>query len=153
MCICVSVCNVPVRWTPELFERDAWAVPLPFDRALFGSTGALTIGYYAHDMYFDAAPACQRAVREAAALLQARGHKLVPFAPPRVNDAVRLFYGLLAADGNFEGFYNALQGEKLHELCKKTRRTQRGERNAARHGPQTHILSHTLFSQTARSRS
>lgn len=49
-------------------------------------------------------------------LLESRGHRVVAFRPRRVQAAVDLFYGLLAADGAFEGFYNGLQGEKLHSL-------------------------------------
>lgn len=59
----------------------------------------LRVGVYERAGAFRAAPALARAAREAAAELEARGAHVVPFAPPRVDDAMDLFYGILSADG------------------------------------------------------
>ncbi len=59
----------------------------------------LRIGYYEHAGTLVASAAVARAVREAAAAFAALGATVVPFDPPRVDDAMDLFFGVLAADG------------------------------------------------------
>jgi fatty acid amide hydrolase len=59
----------------------------------------LRVGFYDNLEMFAAAPALARATREAAALLGELGATVVPFAPPSVEHAMDLFYGILAADG------------------------------------------------------
>jgi len=59
----------------------------------------LRVGYYEHAGSFRAAPALARAAREAAELLEELGARVVPFDPPRVDDAMDLFFGILSADG------------------------------------------------------
>ena len=58
----------------------------------------LRIGCYESLGTFAPAPALARATREAAALLSEMGAQVVPFAPPAVDHAMDLFYGILAAD-------------------------------------------------------
>jgi fatty acid amide hydrolase len=55
------------------------------------------------------APALQRAVHEAADMLRAAGAEVVAWTPPSVPDAVRLYFGLLSADGG-DGLRAALRG-------------------------------------------
>jgi fatty acid amide hydrolase len=59
----------------------------------------LKIGYAETDGMFAACPASRRAVREAAAALGAAGATVFAWAPPRVNEAVALFYGIMTAGG------------------------------------------------------
>jgi fatty acid amide hydrolase len=66
--------------------------------------GALTlsglrVGMYVDDGFFPAAPAVRRAVDAAGAALRGLGVHVEPFAPPRVADAIRIFFGILGADG------------------------------------------------------
>jgi fatty acid amide hydrolase len=58
----------------------------------------LRIGFYERLGSFAAAPALARASREAAALLSDLGAQVVRFDPPRIDDAMDLFYGILSAD-------------------------------------------------------
>lgn len=59
----------------------------------------LRIGFYTDDGFFPAAPALKRAVHEAAHALQMAGVIVEEFQPPNVIHAMRLFFGILAADG------------------------------------------------------
>jgi fatty acid amide hydrolase len=58
----------------------------------------LRIGFYEHLGSLRSSPALARATREAAALLGEMGARVVPFDPPRIDDAMDLFYGILSAD-------------------------------------------------------
>ena len=58
----------------------------------------LRIGFYEQLGSFRASPALARATREAAALLADLGAQVVHFDPPRVDDAMDVFYGILSAD-------------------------------------------------------
>ena len=102
----------------ELLVEEAWSadadlVPLPLDVAAVSAAGPLRVGYYVDDGFMAPSPACARAVTETVAALSAAGHECVQFAPPRVLDAVSLFYALLAADGG-RTMTEQLRGEK-HE--------------------------------------
>ncbi len=59
----------------------------------------LRVGYTETDSTFAACPASRRAVREAAAALSAAGATVFAWAPPRVDEAVALFYGIMTAGG------------------------------------------------------
>jgi fatty acid amide hydrolase len=63
------------------------------------SVRGLRVAAYTDDGFFPAAPALRRAVREAAAALRERGAEVEEFHPPDVPHAMRLYYGLLSADG------------------------------------------------------
>ena len=72
----------------------------------------LVVGIYDHDGFFEASAAVRRGVHQAAAVLEAAGARVVPFEPPRVQEALDLFYGLFTADGA-DGFQSLIAGEKL----------------------------------------
>lgn len=59
----------------------------------------LRIGFIENDGFIDASPALRRAVREAASALEAMGAIALPFSPPEVGEAMRLFTGIFGADG------------------------------------------------------
>jgi fatty acid amide hydrolase len=71
----------------------AWREPGAVDVA------SLRIAYYEDDGFFPAAASVRRAVREAVDALRACGAQLEPFAPPDVAGAMRMFLGILSADG------------------------------------------------------
>jgi fatty acid amide hydrolase len=54
---------------------------------------------YTDDGFFAASPAVRHAVDVAAAALRAEGVTVETWRPSRVEDAIRLFYGLLSGDG------------------------------------------------------
>ena len=85
----------------------------PWREERFQDKKRLTIGYYTNDHWFPSAPACQRAVKEAAEALERMGHKLVPYEPIDVNEAVRLFVAITQADGS-QHFLQSFENEKIN---------------------------------------
>ncbi|XP_063153957.1 vitamin D3 hydroxylase-associated protein-like [Candoia aspera] len=84
----------------ELFHLDPSVPPLPFREEIYTSSNLLRIGYYEGDGYFQPSPSMKRAVQETKNLLQAAGHTLIPFVPPRLNYVVdELFTRGLFSDG------------------------------------------------------
>uniref|UniRef100_A0A8D0DYT5 Fatty-acid amide hydrolase 1 n=1 Tax=Salvator merianae TaxID=96440 RepID=A0A8D0DYT5_SALMN len=84
----------------ELFHLDPSVPPIPFREEIYTSSSPLRIGYYEDDGYFEPSPSMRRAVRETKNLLQAAGHTLIPFTPPRLNYVIdELFTRGLFSDG------------------------------------------------------
>ena len=71
----------------------AWHEPAEIDLT------ALRIGFWIDDGYFSASPAIRRATEEAAAALRDMGVAVEPVEPPDAAEAMRIFFGLIAADG------------------------------------------------------
>jgi fatty acid amide hydrolase len=91
--------------TPSLDGSLAAAMPLRDPATV--DVSKLRVAYYTDDGTFTPAPAIRRAVREAAAGLEARGATVQAWTPPDVHLARNLFFGLLSADG-FAGCRRAL---------------------------------------------
>ncbi|NWX15113.1 FAAH1 hydrolase, partial [Aegotheles bennettii] len=84
----------------EMFWLDPTVPPIPFDEEVYSSSGPLRIGYYDTDGYFPLPPCMWRAVQETREALQAAGHQLVPFSPPRIHYVMtELFLKTFFADG------------------------------------------------------
>ncbi|KFO89350.1 Fatty-acid amide hydrolase 1, partial [Buceros rhinoceros silvestris] len=84
----------------EMFQLDPTVPPLPFDEKVYSSSAPLRVGYYDTDGYFLLPPCMRRAVSEVRGALQAAGHELVPFSPPRIHYVMtELFLKTLFADG------------------------------------------------------
>lgn len=101
---------------------DATLVPVPFKMSVYqgesraqtqfpGKNGKPRIGYYVHDGFMPASPACARAVMDTVKALREGGYEVVEFAPPRVADGMALFYTLLAGDHG-DGMIKMLEGEE-----------------------------------------
>ena len=71
----------------------------PLGRSQSVDISALRVGYYTDDGTFSVSPAVARAVHEAAAALQAAGAKVSAWTPPDAGRALRLYYGIMGADG------------------------------------------------------
>lgn len=84
---------------PGLHEIDASVAPVPIRDPADVRLGELRVGFYEDDGFFPASPALRRAVREAAAALKAAGLEVVPFRPPEIEEAMRLYFGILSAAG------------------------------------------------------
>jgi fatty acid amide hydrolase len=82
---------------PELDGSLSPAMPLRDARAV--DMSSLRVAYYTDDGTFAVAPAVRRAVREAVAMLQARGARVQAWNPPDVAHARDLLFGLFSADG------------------------------------------------------
>ncbi|XP_032821859.2 fatty-acid amide hydrolase 1 isoform X1 [Petromyzon marinus] len=85
---------------PKLFALDPTVPPLPFDRKIYENKSPMVVGYYEGDGFIQPNPSMRRSVREARALLENNGHKLVPFEPPRLEYCLtELVMKALFADG------------------------------------------------------
>ncbi|NXU21845.1 FAAH1 hydrolase, partial [Thalassarche chlororhynchos] len=84
----------------EMFQLDPTVPPIPFDEEVYSSSAPLRVGYYNTDGYFPLPPCMRRAVQETRGALQAAGHQLVPFSPPRIPYVMtELFLKTFFADG------------------------------------------------------
>lgn len=86
---------------PHVARRDPSAVPLE----------SLRVAFYTDNGFMRAAPALRRATLEAAEALRARGARVEEWTPPGVPEAMRIYFGLLLADG-MAGTRRALAGSK-----------------------------------------
>ncbi len=96
---------------PGLEVEDWRAVPAPVRDPAAVDVHGLRVGVYEDDGFFPASAGIRRAVREAAAVLQARGAAVETFRPPDVAEAQALFYGLLSAGGG-QGWRRLLGKDK-----------------------------------------
>ncbi|NXU19651.1 FAAH1 hydrolase, partial [Pardalotus punctatus] len=84
----------------EMFRLDPSVPPIPFNEEVYSSSTPLRVGYYDTDGYFPLPPCMRRAVKETRHALQAAGHQLVPFSPPRIPYVMtELFLKSFFADG------------------------------------------------------
>ncbi|XP_071421002.1 vitamin D3 hydroxylase-associated protein-like [Pithys albifrons albifrons] len=84
----------------EMFQLDPTVPPIPFNGEVYCSSTPLRVGYYDTDGYFPLPPCMRRAVKETRSALQAAGHQLVPFSPPRIPHVMtELFMKTFYADG------------------------------------------------------
>ncbi|XP_063283817.1 vitamin D3 hydroxylase-associated protein-like [Pelobates fuscus] len=84
----------------EMFKLDPTVPPLPFNDKVYTESKPLRVGYYETDGFTLPNPGMRRAVLEIKSLLEAAGHTLVPFTPPRL-DYVKyeLFLKAMLGDG------------------------------------------------------
>uniref|UniRef100_A0A0L8I126 fatty acid amide hydrolase n=1 Tax=Octopus bimaculoides TaxID=37653 RepID=A0A0L8I126_OCTBM len=87
-------------FSPEVFEMDHKIIPVAFQNHLFEDKRKLRIGYYVTDNVVNATPACRRAVLMAKKALEAKGHTVVEFTPPRILDALCIAMHILWSDGH-----------------------------------------------------
>lgn len=59
----------------------------------------LRVAMFTDDGYFSPSPAIRRAVQEAAEALRTRGATVEPWNPPSTLEAMKLYFGLMGADG------------------------------------------------------
>src|SRR5262249_34867753 len=78
---------------------DPTIPPVPWREPDGVDVAELRIAYYTDNDFFPASPSVRRAVVEAAEALRARGATVAEWTPPDVREAMRLFIGLLGADG------------------------------------------------------
>jgi len=104
----------------SLLQETMWCddpqlVKQPWNDERFKDNKRLTIGFYTNDNWFPPAPACIRAVNEAAEALRKLGHTVIPYTPIDVPEAVRLFVGIIGADGS-RHFLESLENEAINPL-------------------------------------
>ena len=85
--------------------------PVPWRGPAENSIEGLRVGMYTDNGFFSAAPALRRAVEEAAAALEKRGARVEAFEPPDTGEALRIWLGILSADGA-AGLKALLKGNK-----------------------------------------
>ena len=100
-----------------MYDEDSSLPQLPWDGARYArarDAPRLRFGVFDSDGYFDTAPACARAVREAAEAVRRAGHEVVEFKPLEMYKGSLSFVSLLSADGSLNGMVSGLEGEALH---------------------------------------
>ncbi len=78
-------------------QADESSLPWPASSRL--RLKELRVGYWCDDGVVAAAPAVWRAVAEAAAALRSRGIEVLRLKPPDAREMMRLYFGLISADG------------------------------------------------------
>lgn len=100
------LCDAP----PGSLDPEATpGLPLPSEDV---DLSALRVAMWTDDQFFPASPAIRRAVEEAADILRARGATVESFQPPDVEEAIRLYIGLVSADRG-AGIYRLLAGSEV----------------------------------------
>ncbi|XP_078657284.1 vitamin D3 hydroxylase-associated protein-like [Branchiostoma floridae x Branchiostoma belcheri] len=103
---------------PDMFELDPLVPPIPFRQEIYESKKPLKIGYFLDWELQLATPALTRAVEVAKEALEKAGHKLVPFQPPKSDQA---FFDIipkcLLADGG-TSIRNRMSGEVVDPRLK-----------------------------------
>ncbi|KAK4023161.1 hypothetical protein OUZ56_008590 [Daphnia magna] len=78
------------------FDPDL--LPIPWNEQMFTVSSKLRIGYYEECDYFPCTPGVRRAIRIAKEKLEALGHELIPFLPPRVDYVISSVISMFYAD-------------------------------------------------------
>ncbi|CAF1381919.1 unnamed protein product [Adineta steineri] len=99
----------------NLWHNDPYLCRQPWRDERFQDKKRLTIGFYTNDNWFPPAPACIRAVNEAADALRKLGHTVIPYTPINVQEAMRLILGIIGADGAAH-FLESLENEPYNPI-------------------------------------
>ena len=84
---------------PGLDQIDCQVAPAPLGEPGDVKIDGLRVAMWTDDGYFAPSPAVRRVVEEAGRALTAAGAMVEPFQPPEVSEAMRLYFGLISADG------------------------------------------------------
>jgi len=85
---------------PGLERIDPSVPPVPWPTVNNGSVQGMRIAMYIDDGYFTASPAIRRVVADASDVLREAGAEVESWMPPDVNEAMRLFFGIVSADAS-----------------------------------------------------
>ncbi|KAK5975745.1 Fatty-acid amide hydrolase 1, partial [Trichostrongylus colubriformis] len=91
-------------------ENDPYVPPVVWNDEMYRKGNKFRVGYYIDDGWFTPVPAIQRAVLEAKTYLEAAGHTVVPFHPPRVPQMMRHYVRAVCVDGG-QFVYNKLSSD------------------------------------------
>nr|CAH0098966.1 unnamed protein product [Daphnia galeata] len=98
---------------------DPDLLPIPWNEKMFSEKKKLKIGYYEDDGFFPTTPGIRRAIQIAKSKLEASGHELVPFLPPRVDYVLNSFINILTADQS-RYLLEALSNDDIDPVLKPT---------------------------------
>lgn len=84
---------------PGLEDLDPRVPGVPWRDPAGVSITGLKVAVWEDDGFFSPCPAARRVVREAAEALRLLGARVEPFVPPEIAEAMRLYFGLISADG------------------------------------------------------
>ncbi len=97
---------------------DAEMPPLPPPIAANCNLAAMRIGYWTNDGFHTPTPAIQQVVRDAADILRAQGATVFETEPPDVEQAMRVYFGLVSADGG-DSLRRLLAGSEVDVRVRK----------------------------------
>jgi Asp-tRNA(Asn)/Glu-tRNA(Gln) amidotransferase A subunit family amidase len=100
---------------------DSFVLPSPWNRSAANGREdqQLKVGWYCHDGFMEASPACVRAVHKAVAALERAGVCCVRFCPPDVEEAFLIYSGLMST--GFPHIHDLLSqpGERVADSLRK----------------------------------
>ncbi|XP_064632497.1 fatty-acid amide hydrolase 1-like [Lineus longissimus] len=99
----------------DISDLDCVVPPVSFRNELFHNSDKLRIGFYVSDGYLPATPACARAVLMTKDVLEANGHTIVPWTPPRVKFAMEYLYANAVMGDNGQSFLEEVSHDKIDE--------------------------------------
>lgn len=97
--------------TPELAATHTGLVPMAY-RDIDLPKRPLRFGYFVHDGFVAASPACERAVLETVDALRKAGHECAEFEPPSTAEAMEYFVAITSA-GRRESSCSASEARAL----------------------------------------
>ncbi|GAA5982115.1 hypothetical protein JCM10908_004747 [Rhodotorula pacifica] len=95
--------------TPELAATQTNLLPIKY-RDVKLPDRPLRFGYFTHDGFVAASPACERAVLETVEALRKAGHECIDFTPPSTAEAMMYFVAVSSA-GKHEILMSSLKGD------------------------------------------
>ncbi|XP_033761931.1 fatty-acid amide hydrolase 1-like [Pecten maximus] len=102
---------------PAMFDQDPTCPPIPFRNEIFESKRPLRIGFFLDNGYLTPVPACQRAVTKATEILQARGHTIVKFDAPNIEEYFELYLLSVFGDGG-QSFKDVIKNDQIDSSLK-----------------------------------
>ncbi len=105
-------------WLGPHSERASDQPPVPWADYRAVNLRGLKIAWWTEAEDFQVAPAIRRAVELARDALREAGAELIPWQPPRMNQVLDLYFGLLSADGG-AGFRALLRDEPVDFRVRK----------------------------------
>lgn len=101
--------RVALDATPELAATQIGVIPMKY-RQVDLPKRPLRFGYFVHDGFVAASPACERAVIETVEALRKAGHECIEFVPPSTVEAMEYFVAITSA-GKHEILMSSLKGD------------------------------------------
>lgn len=105
-------------WLGPNSERAMDQPPVPWSDYRAVTLQGKRIAWWTEAEDFQVAPAIRRAVEMSRDALHAAGAELIPWQPPRMNEVLDLYFGLLSADGG-AGFQMLLRDEQIDYRIQK----------------------------------
>eukprot|EP01017_Pseudomicrothorax_dubius_P004355 TRINITY_DN10856_c0_g1_i1.p1 TRINITY_DN10856_c0_g1~~TRINITY_DN10856_c0_g1_i1.p1 ORF type:complete len:607 (+),score=108.03 TRINITY_DN10856_c0_g1_i1:28-1848(+) len=114
-CVDDVVLGTKILLSKAASDRDPLIYPVPWrEQEYLNATRArLRVGYLDTHPLLPVSRANRRAVNEVVNLLKSKGHEVVPFSIPNLEEITSTFFALVTAEGELRYLKEGLQGERL----------------------------------------